>query len=131
MTEGFTVRPFAFAFFASRPAASMTLGLEVFVQLVIAAMSTEPSVMVSLTSALLFTTTSAGLKDSALPKPPAFTSAPRRSRNFVFKAGTSMRSCGRFGPDTQGTTPLRSISISVVNSMLPFSVGMPHMPCAL
>ena len=41
-TAGFTLSPRATAFFASKPAASMTLGFEVFVQLVIAAMSTEP-----------------------------------------------------------------------------------------
>jgi hypothetical protein len=39
---GLTVRPRALAFWASRPAASMTLGLLVLVQLVMAAMSTEP-----------------------------------------------------------------------------------------
>jgi hypothetical protein len=35
--------PFSTAFFASSPAPSMTLGFEVFVQLVIAAMTTSPS----------------------------------------------------------------------------------------
>ena len=39
---GFTRRPFSTAFLASRPAASMTPGFEVFVQLVIAAISTSP-----------------------------------------------------------------------------------------
>ena len=37
-------RPRSTAFFASRPAATMTCGLEVFVQLVMAAMTTSPSV---------------------------------------------------------------------------------------
>ena len=41
-TIGLTLRPRSTAFFASKPAASMTLGFEVFVQLVMAAMSTEP-----------------------------------------------------------------------------------------
>ena len=42
LTHGFDVRPFATAFFASRPAASSTDGFDVFVQLVIAAITTEP-----------------------------------------------------------------------------------------
>ena len=42
LTSGFTVRPRSTAFLASNPAASITLGLDVFVQLVMAAISTEP-----------------------------------------------------------------------------------------
>ena len=42
MTQGLRSRPRSTAFFASSPAATMTDGLEVFVQLVIAAMTTEP-----------------------------------------------------------------------------------------
>jgi hypothetical protein len=41
-TFGLTVRPFSTAFFASNPAASMTLGFEVFVHEVIAAINTSP-----------------------------------------------------------------------------------------
>src|SRR5439155_1122575 len=41
-TYGFTVRPRSTAFFASRPAAIITDGFEVFVHEVIAAMTTEP-----------------------------------------------------------------------------------------
>src|SRR5256885_3941965 len=43
-TCGFTVRPRSIAFFARRPAAIITDGFDVFVQLVMAAMTTEPSV---------------------------------------------------------------------------------------
>ena len=42
MTHGLRARPRSTAFFASSPAATMTDGFEVFVQLVIAAMTTEP-----------------------------------------------------------------------------------------
>ena len=42
LTRGLTVRPRSTAFFASRPAASSTPGLEVLVQEVIAAISTSP-----------------------------------------------------------------------------------------
>ena len=41
-TDGLSLSPFSMAFLARRPAASMTVGLEVLVQLVMAAMSTEP-----------------------------------------------------------------------------------------
>ena len=41
-THGFRVRPFSTALRASRPAPTMTLGLEVLVQLVIAAITTRP-----------------------------------------------------------------------------------------
>ena len=47
LTCGLTVRPASTAFFASRPAASITLGLEVLVQEVIAAISTSPLPMVT------------------------------------------------------------------------------------
>ena len=40
--DGLIVRPSALAFLANRPAANITLGFEVLVQLVIAAMRTEP-----------------------------------------------------------------------------------------
>ena len=42
MTHGLRVRPFSTAFFATRPAPIITLGFDVFVQLVIAAITTEP-----------------------------------------------------------------------------------------
>ena len=41
-THGGTFNPFSTAFFASNPAASITEGFEVFVQLVIAAITIEP-----------------------------------------------------------------------------------------
>ena len=44
LTHGFDVRPFSTAFFARRPAAISTDGFDVFVQLVIAAMTTVPCV---------------------------------------------------------------------------------------
>ena len=44
-THGLTVRPFSTAFLATSPAAIITDGLEVLVQLVIAAITTSPSPM--------------------------------------------------------------------------------------
>ena len=43
LTQGFTLRPLATAFRASSPAATITDGFEVLVQLVIAAITTDPS----------------------------------------------------------------------------------------
>ncbi len=43
LTHGLRVRPFAAALRASRPAPIMTAGFDVFVQLVIAAITTAPS----------------------------------------------------------------------------------------
>ncbi len=42
LTQGLVVMPRSTAFFATSPAATMTDGFEVLVQLVIAAMTTEP-----------------------------------------------------------------------------------------
>ena len=42
LTHGLLVSPFSTAFFASRPAPIITLGFDVFVQLVMAAITTEP-----------------------------------------------------------------------------------------
>ena len=47
-THGFAFRPFATAFLASRPAATITLGFEVLVQEVIAAITTSPWPMIVL-----------------------------------------------------------------------------------
>ena len=41
-THGLLVSPFSTAFFATRPAPIITLGFEVFVQLVMAAITTDP-----------------------------------------------------------------------------------------
>ena len=42
LTQGLVLRPFSTAFFARIPAATMTDGFEVLVQLVMAAITTEP-----------------------------------------------------------------------------------------
>jgi hypothetical protein len=50
LTHGLRVRPCSAAFFASSPAATMTDGFDVLVQLVMAAMTTSPSVRVNCSS---------------------------------------------------------------------------------
>src|SRR5665213_3016255 len=93
-TQGLEVRPRSTAFFATRPAAISTDGFEVLVQLVMAAMTTLPSWMVALTPFILMSA--------------VLGAAPRASRKFFFTSGRLMRSCGRFGPASDGTTAARS-----------------------
>src|SRR5262249_28722506 len=66
LTQGFVERPFSTAFFATRPAAMSTDGFDVFVQLVMAAITTDPLL------------TSAG---SALPSGAKPTEVSRLSRS--------------------------------------------------
>ena len=103
-TARFTVRPRSTAFFASSPAASMTEGLLVLVQLVIAAMSTLPCLMsTSVAGRMPFSVTMACAPSAPfLPKPFSVTGLSSAARNFAFNSGSAMRSCGRFGPATLG-----------------------------
>src|SRR6185437_1747876 len=134
LTQGGTCRSLSTAFFASNPAASMTDGLEVFVQLVIAAITIEPwsrylSTSIpnrSLTDVVLpgsgdafalFCSFSAGW-----PPSPSHLHTWRSSLAFAFGPfsagscfskllGTSLsrtRSCGRLGPATLGSMVARS-----------------------
>src|SRR3546814_1552107 len=84
LTHGFTLRPRSTAFLARRPAASITDGLDVLVQLVIAAMTTWPwsRVQVSL---------STGAPSSGNSALPGITSCSKARAT----SGRLMRSCGR------------------------------------
>src|SRR5260370_3291279 len=87
-THGFDLRPFSTAFFARSPAAIITEGLEVLVQLVMAAITTEPS-----------------FRSMALPSDPTTIfhgSSPTHVRKYVFTSFTSIRPCVRFGPASDG-----------------------------
>src|SRR5262245_60451973 len=86
-THGFTCRPRSTAFLAINPAASITDGFDVLVQLVMAAMTTEPL---------------------PTPNPLAGAAPGKEVRKFSFTCGNSTRSCGRFGPAMDGTTSPRS-----------------------
>ncbi len=108
LTQGFVCSPASTAFFAKRPAATMTEGFDVFVQLVIAAMTTDPSRS-------------------------SFGCSERRSANTDVNddhtSGSATRSCGRFGPASDGTTASRSRSSTSVNT----GSGSPsrrNRPCA-
>ena len=94
-TQGFAVSPRSTAFFASKPAPSISDGFEVFVQLVIAAITTEPSASSNL-SPLFCTLTCFGGAGAAI------------FRTLLSLACSGTLSCGRFGPASVGTT-LREI----------------------
>src|ERR1700690_918120 len=91
-THGLTPRPRATARWARGPAATMTEGFDVFVQLVIAAMTTSPSRRVELT-------------------PDAATDAgswPMERREASRRVASVTRSWGREGPAREGSTVARS-----------------------
>src|SRR3954468_21215176 len=119
-THGFRVRPRSNAFFATRPAPIMTLGFDVFVQLVIAAMTTAPC-----SSADVATGASATAADDAPPVTADTCEEPAASAPFLeedaiselspawkllFTCFNDTRSCGRLGPARQGSTDDRSSS---------------------
>src|SRR3954451_19061336 len=119
-THGFALRPFAAALRASRPAPISTLGFEVLVQEVIAAITTSPWPMPNLlpstakrfpgSSAFLYSLASASEKPSATD-------------------GSAIRPSGRFGPAIEGTTsPRSSVSVSVNTGSGDLAVR--NSPCA-
>src|SRR5215470_3113901 len=120
LTHGFTLSPLATALRASRPAPTMTDGFDVLVHDVMAAITTSPwpRSWVRPSTGTRFPA-SADLPNSwfSATAKPAFTSL----------RGT--RSCGRFGPASDGCTdPSSSLSTSVKNGSSVFFVR--YMPCA-
>ncbi len=151
-TQGLDSRPFSRAFLASRPAAIITFGLHVFVQQVIAAITTWPwSSSVSVPSASVSGTAfsvrsatctrvpSVAGSESSWPSPlplwPGGSEAGKDSstssstpwnstgsgsrsssapRKAALASVSDTRSCGRFGPASDGTTlPRSSSSVSL------------------
>ena len=104
----FTVRPRSTAFLARRPAASSTPGLEVLVHEVIAAIITSPEPTSRPSRVLKRLPRSSGF----LEKPFSAAGLAKSSVNFAFTLPISMRSCGRFGPASEGVTVPRSSSIT-------------------
>ena len=103
-TQGLDLRPFAAAFLATRPAATITAGFDVFVQLVIAAMRTAPSVSWNVSLPLL----TAGV--GVVPPRSSLTGSMSCS-NLAAALRSGIRSCGRFGPARLGSTSPRSSTI--------------------
>ena len=113
MTHGLLVSPFSTAFLATRPAAIITLGFEVFVQLVIAATTTAPWSTCEAHAGACTATAAA-----APPPPPFFfgsaSIAASDAPNDVLASLSGTRSCGRRGPARLGSTVARSSSIALV-----------------
>src|SRR5512141_441379 len=129
-SHGRVLRPFSTAFFATSPAPLITEGLEGFVQLVVAAIPTEPSCrsytpLSSRTDVVPgFHAPVPGVRISSvvLPPSPIHRSAPsspfsiRASsphaepalRNASLASFSGTRSCGRRGPAMHGSTVERS-----------------------
>ncbi len=122
-TQGFTRSPRATAFRASRPAPSMTAGFDVFVQLVMAAITTAPWPIVAVPPR-----TSTGIVFAGSTLPVKY--SPRAFCQDVFICASGTRSCGRFGPARLGTTLPRSSSSVSVNSGSALS-AVRKSPCAL
>ncbi len=101
----------------------MTSGLEVLVQLVMAAMTTEPWVMVDVLpspsgqdAAVWVTVAVSVVRAASTPRPLGPTGAVRAFSNAGFMSERSTRSCGRLGPAREGTTVARSSSSTAANS---------------
>src|SRR5215831_10543375 len=86
-TQGLAFNPRSTAFFASKPAASMTDGFDVLVQLVMAAMTTEP----------FFNATGWPLICAAA----VFSGPPNACAKLLLTCGNSTRSWGLLGPATE------------------------------
>src|SRR5438093_11069835 len=141
-TYGFTDNPRSTAFFASRPAAIMTDGFDVFVHDVIASIPTEPSGVPPRAGERCAALAVAGVASATIVAGASFTGFgpsvwPGRvmpvvgfgPRNDCQTIGSSTRSCGRFGPATLGRTVARSNSMTSSKA----GVGAPstrNRPCA-
>ena len=103
MTHGLGLRPLATALRAISPAAIITEGFEVFVQLVIEAMATAPFVRAKSPRKSVWTGTGSVTVS-------AVSYIGSAASNACLAEDNSMRSCGRLGPAMEGTTEPRSSS---------------------
>jgi hypothetical protein len=93
--------PFSIAFLAMSPAASITSGLDVFVQDVIAAITTDPFLSsFSPSDNLIVYLAFSGVKPN--PLKPTFAVSEVFQSSLSLDKGT--RSCGLLGPDIAGST---------------------------
>src|ERR1700733_10842300 len=106
LTQGLEGSPRATAFGANRPAATMTSGLDVLVQLVMAATTTCPSSMTASIRLLVAAARSACRRAGA-----DRSSLPSDRRNVAGASVRVTKSCGRDGPANEGTTVARSRSL--------------------
>ena len=108
-THGFTFSPLARALRATRPAAISTEGLEVLVQLVMAAITTSPWPTSNGSCPSSGFTGTRAVSWPALPK-----SSARALPKAAQASDRSTRSCGRLGPASEpSTVEMSSSSVSV------------------
>src|SRR5581483_3844079 len=122
LTQGLLFRPFSRAFFATRPAAISTAGLEVLVQEVLAAITTAPSFS---SKFLPLSLTWAGPAEGR-----SFCSPSKAFLKLDCTSDSSTRSCGRLGPARDGWMVPRSRCSTSVYSASGVS-GVHHRPLAL
>src|SRR6185436_15149523 len=118
LTQGLVFSPFATALRARSPAASITLGFDVLVQEVMAAMTTSP---VPTAKSELATAT---LGELVFESPDAIDCS-----NPFLTSPSRTRSCGRFGPAMEASTDARFSSSTLVNSGSAVVLSR-NMPCA-
>ena len=143
-THGLRCKPFSKAFFATKPAAIITLGLEVLVHEVIAAITTAPFFNCKSCPSTVQTMLGSSSMDSSAPTAaPAPPSPIKRANSFLLTGvllstnclnacGTcdnTTLSCGRFGPAKLASTVPMSNSNTSVNSGS--SPALRHKPCCL
>src|SRR4029077_19546828 len=121
-THGFAFKPFAAALRAKSPAPISTLGLEVLVQEVIAAITTSPWPR----SKLRFSTAKRCEASAAFLYSLVIAAAKPEAT-----AGSATRPSGRFGPAIEGTTSARSsVSVAVKTGSPDFAVRNRAWPLA-
>src|SRR5262245_30638034 len=127
-THGLGLSPRAAALRASRPAAIMTLGLDVLVHDVMAAITTSPWPRSCLRAATGTRLAVAGLPSwASADLPNSFSSADAK---LALASLSSTRSCGRFGPASDDSMlPSSSLSTSVNTGSGVLLVR--NKPCAL
>ena len=112
-THGLELRPSSTAFFASRPAPIITCGFEVFVQLVIAAITTWPWSRVNsraVREAYLGRAGTAAPSRAGVGRGPPGSERASASANIAFDRRSGTRSWGRDGPAMLGSIVDRSSS---------------------
>ena len=119
LTHGLRCRPRSTALRATRPAASITEGFDVFVQDVMAAIVTAP--WSSVTSSPEARCTAVGVERAPLDR--------SESASIALARSSGTRSWGREGPARDGTTVARSSS--TVSLKRGSTEGSCHMPCSL
>src|SRR5262245_19196122 len=147
-THGFTVRPFATALRASRPAPIITLGFDVLVHDVIAAITTSPwprscsrpstgcrrppgpALAKFLSSGAVAIDGCSANTSLPLPSEPLLNSLSIAIVKLDFTSLSGTRSCGRFGPDSDGST-CESSSLSTSVKIGSGVLLVRYMPCAL